>query len=69
MKKRFLSILFVVLMLFNVCYAAPVSLNAKDLVKESSRTYIASRKTLMSSLSMEQNLPWTQRLKLKEMNF
>lgn len=40
MKKRFLSLLFVVLMLFNVCYAAPVSLNAKDLVKESSRTYI-----------------------------
>lgn len=40
MKKRFLSLLFVVLMLFNVCYAKPVSLNANDLVKESSRTYI-----------------------------
>lgn len=40
MKKRFLSLLFVVLMLFNVCYAAPVSLNAKDLVNENSRTYI-----------------------------
>ncbi len=40
MKKRFLSLLFVVLMLFNVCYAKPVSLNAKDLVNENSRTYI-----------------------------
>lgn len=40
MKKRVLSLLFAVLMLFNVCYAAPVTLNAKDLVSENSRTYI-----------------------------
>ncbi len=40
MKKRFLSLLFAVLMLFNVCYAAPMTLKSKDLLSENSRTYI-----------------------------
>lgn len=40
MKKRFLSLLFAVLMLFNVCYAAPMTLKSKDFVNENSRTYI-----------------------------
>lgn len=40
MKKRLFSLLFALLMLFNVCYAAPVSLNSKDLLNENSRTYI-----------------------------